>query len=291
MLAVPPALHLAHLRPRRTWRRTAVPHLQPGRPGGVSVRPRGGVRGRQLGGPGPPGQVSERAQGGVPGGPAFLRSNHARCHRFANLSLAAGPSAVPAGVCTAPTPPPGGRPAPSCPAAQPRPRTSPSQCLELPFVSTLSPAHVPPPQTLSPMTQVGLPPAPASPRHRAPWPWPGASGRTQGRSCRRFCGAQPPPRLLSSRPRLAVLLRAGRGSGGFSAAYRALDASESRCLGRWVWAWGASGRGGQRAGLRSGGAPQSQWGRRPGHCPPCTCRALWAHGALLPGPGVSALDV
>nr|KAF6267027.1 membrane frizzled-related protein [Pipistrellus kuhlii] len=45
----------------------------------------------------------------------------------------------------------------------------------------------------------------------------------------RFCGAEPPPRLLSSRPRLAVLLRAGRGSGGFSATYRALDASEKPC--------------------------------------------------------------
>ncbi|EPQ01766.1 Membrane frizzled-related protein, partial [Myotis brandtii] len=44
----------------------------------------------------------------------------------------------------------------------------------------------------------------------------------------RFCGAEPPPRLLSSRHRLAVLLRTGPGVGGvgFSATYRALDATE-----------------------------------------------------------------
>nr|KAF6325050.1 membrane frizzled-related protein [Myotis myotis] len=49
----------------------------------------------------------------------------------------------------------------------------------------------------------------------------------------RFCGAEPPPRLLSSRHRLAVLLRTGPGVGGvgFSATYRALDATESRCPG------------------------------------------------------------
>ncbi|ELK34060.1 Membrane frizzled-related protein, partial [Myotis davidii] len=47
----------------------------------------------------------------------------------------------------------------------------------------------------------------------------------------RFCGAEPPPRLLSSRHRLAVLLRTGPGGGGvgFSAAYRALDATEKPC--------------------------------------------------------------
>ncbi|XP_054580921.1 membrane frizzled-related protein [Eptesicus fuscus] len=45
----------------------------------------------------------------------------------------------------------------------------------------------------------------------------------------RFCGAEPPPRLLSSRRRLAVLLRTRRGSGGFWATYRALDATEKPC--------------------------------------------------------------
>ncbi|XP_004689233.1 PREDICTED: membrane frizzled-related protein [Condylura cristata] len=47
----------------------------------------------------------------------------------------------------------------------------------------------------------------------------------------RFCGAQPPHRLTSWRPQLAVLFRTDRGtsSGGFSATYRALNATENPC--------------------------------------------------------------
>ncbi|KAG8522216.1 Membrane frizzled-related protein [Galemys pyrenaicus] len=50
----------------------------------------------------------------------------------------------------------------------------------------------------------------------------------------RFCGTWPPRRLISWRPRLAVLLRTSHGlsSGGFSATYRALNATDSRCPGR-----------------------------------------------------------
>uniref|UniRef100_A0A8C3WXZ4 Membrane frizzled-related protein n=1 Tax=Catagonus wagneri TaxID=51154 RepID=A0A8C3WXZ4_9CETA len=48
----------------------------------------------------------------------------------------------------------------------------------------------------------------------------------------RFCGAEPPPpRLISSHHRLAVLLRTDHGTrgGGFSATYRALNATERPC--------------------------------------------------------------
>ncbi|XP_016063136.1 PREDICTED: membrane frizzled-related protein isoform X2 [Miniopterus natalensis] len=47
----------------------------------------------------------------------------------------------------------------------------------------------------------------------------------------RFCGAEPPPRLLSSHHQLAVLFRTDHSisSVGFSATYRALDASEKPC--------------------------------------------------------------
>lgn len=47
----------------------------------------------------------------------------------------------------------------------------------------------------------------------------------------RFCGAEPPPRLISSHQHLVVLFRTDRGisSGGFSATYQALNATESRC--------------------------------------------------------------
>uniref|UniRef100_A0A452FAH4 Membrane frizzled-related protein n=1 Tax=Capra hircus TaxID=9925 RepID=A0A452FAH4_CAPHI len=47
----------------------------------------------------------------------------------------------------------------------------------------------------------------------------------------RFCGAEPPPRLISSHHQLAVLFRTDHGFsiGGFSATYRALNATESPC--------------------------------------------------------------
>ncbi|XP_024607531.1 membrane frizzled-related protein [Neophocaena asiaeorientalis asiaeorientalis] len=47
----------------------------------------------------------------------------------------------------------------------------------------------------------------------------------------RFCGAEPPPRLISSHHQLAVLFRTdhGIGIGGFSATYRALNATENPC--------------------------------------------------------------
>ncbi|XP_045339120.1 membrane frizzled-related protein isoform X1 [Leopardus geoffroyi] len=47
----------------------------------------------------------------------------------------------------------------------------------------------------------------------------------------RFCGAEPPPRLISSSHQLVVLFRTDRGisSGGFSATYRALNATENPC--------------------------------------------------------------
>ncbi|XP_042760258.1 membrane frizzled-related protein isoform X3 [Panthera leo] len=49
--------------------------------------------------------------------------------------------------------------------------------------------------------------------------------------CGRFCGAEPPPRLISSSHQLVVLFRTDRGisSGGFSATYRALNATENPC--------------------------------------------------------------
>ena len=52
----------------------------------------------------------------------------------------------------------------------------------------------------------------------------------------RFCGAEPPPRLISSRHQLAVLFRTDHGfsAGSFSDTYRALNATESR----WPWALG-----------------------------------------------------
>ncbi|XP_032284038.1 membrane frizzled-related protein [Phoca vitulina] len=47
----------------------------------------------------------------------------------------------------------------------------------------------------------------------------------------RFCGAEPPPRLISSHQQLVVLFRTDRGisTGGFSATYRALNATENPC--------------------------------------------------------------
>ncbi|XP_036848530.2 membrane frizzled-related protein isoform X2 [Manis javanica] len=47
----------------------------------------------------------------------------------------------------------------------------------------------------------------------------------------RFCGAEPPPRLVSSHHQLAVLFRTNHGisSGGFSATYRALNATDNFC--------------------------------------------------------------
>ncbi|KAM8955250.1 membrane frizzled-related protein [Lycaon pictus] len=47
----------------------------------------------------------------------------------------------------------------------------------------------------------------------------------------RFCGAEPPPRLISSHQHLVVLFRMDRGisSGGFSATYQALNATENPC--------------------------------------------------------------
>ncbi|XP_075404907.1 membrane frizzled-related protein [Tenrec ecaudatus] len=47
----------------------------------------------------------------------------------------------------------------------------------------------------------------------------------------RFCGAEPPPPLVSSHHRLAVLFRTdhGFGSGGFSATYQALNATSKPC--------------------------------------------------------------
>ncbi|XP_076968779.1 membrane frizzled-related protein isoform X1 [Tamandua tetradactyla] len=47
----------------------------------------------------------------------------------------------------------------------------------------------------------------------------------------RFCGAEPPPRLSSSHRELAVLFRTHRGvsSGGFTATYQALNATENPC--------------------------------------------------------------
>lgn len=54
----------------------------------------------------------------------------------------------------------------------------------------------------------------------------------------RFCGAEPPPRLISSHQQLVVLFRTDRGisTGGFSATYRALNTTESRCP--WGCGWG-----------------------------------------------------
>ncbi|XP_029771172.1 membrane frizzled-related protein [Suricata suricatta] len=47
----------------------------------------------------------------------------------------------------------------------------------------------------------------------------------------RFCGAEPPPRLISSHRQLVVFFRTDRGisSGGFSAIYRALNVTENPC--------------------------------------------------------------
>ncbi|XP_001503264.1 membrane frizzled-related protein [Equus przewalskii] len=47
----------------------------------------------------------------------------------------------------------------------------------------------------------------------------------------RFCGAEPPPRLISWHHQLAVLFRTDHGisSGGFSATYRALNVTENPC--------------------------------------------------------------
>nr|XP_045750800.1 membrane frizzled-related protein isoform X2 [Mirounga angustirostris] len=47
----------------------------------------------------------------------------------------------------------------------------------------------------------------------------------------RFCGAEPPPRLISSHQQLVVLFRTDHGfsTGGFSATYRALNATENPC--------------------------------------------------------------
>ncbi|XP_034521867.1 membrane frizzled-related protein isoform X4 [Ailuropoda melanoleuca] len=47
----------------------------------------------------------------------------------------------------------------------------------------------------------------------------------------RFCGTDPPPRLISSHQQLVVFFRTDRGisTGGFSATYRALNATESGC--------------------------------------------------------------
>ncbi|XP_036775930.2 membrane frizzled-related protein isoform X2 [Manis pentadactyla] len=47
----------------------------------------------------------------------------------------------------------------------------------------------------------------------------------------RFCGAEPPPRLVSSHHQLAVLFRTDHGisSGGFSATYQALNATDNSC--------------------------------------------------------------
>ncbi|XP_059039338.1 membrane frizzled-related protein [Mustela lutreola] len=47
----------------------------------------------------------------------------------------------------------------------------------------------------------------------------------------RFCGAEPPPRLISLHQQLVVLFRTDRGisTGGFSATYRALNTTENPC--------------------------------------------------------------
>lgn len=125
---------------------------------------------------------------------------------------------------------------PSCGPSRPRecPWTFPSPVAGVhAFVNTLSTAHVssPDPESHDP----GLSPAPSSLTQGSRLLGPGGprAPRPALLLLRRFCGAAPPPRLLSSRHRLAVLLRTGPGSGGvgFSAAYRALDATESRCPG------------------------------------------------------------
>ncbi|XP_004585302.2 membrane frizzled-related protein isoform X1 [Ochotona princeps] len=63
----------------------------------------------------------------------------------------------------------------------------------------------------------------------------------------RFCGAEPPPRLVSSHHELAVLLRTDRGisSGGFSATFRAFNATENPC--------------GPREFCQDGGCKSLQW--------------------------------
>ncbi|XP_037003058.2 membrane frizzled-related protein isoform X2 [Artibeus jamaicensis] len=64
----------------------------------------------------------------------------------------------------------------------------------------------------------------------------------------RFCGAQLPPRLVSSHHQLAVLFRTGHGisSMGFSAIYRALNATENPC-------------GPQESSCQDGGCKSLQW--------------------------------
>ncbi|XP_045750801.1 membrane frizzled-related protein isoform X2 [Mirounga angustirostris] len=88
----------------------------------------------------------------------------------------------------------------------------------------------------------------------------------------RFCGAEPPPRLISSHQQLVVLFRTDHGfsTGGFSATYRALNATESR----WPWVSGC-GCGGASRRTRKGSGPRS--GHRKGsvgaqacpRAPPC----------------------
>ncbi|XP_039722571.1 membrane frizzled-related protein [Pteropus medius] len=64
----------------------------------------------------------------------------------------------------------------------------------------------------------------------------------------RFCGAEPPPRLISSYHQLAVLFRTDRGinSRGFSATYQALNATENPC-------------GPRESSCRDGGCENLQW--------------------------------
>lgn len=125
---------------------------------------------------------------------------------------------------------------PSCGPSRPRerPRTFPSPVAGVhAFVDTLSTHTCLPPDPES--HDPGLSPTRSSLTQSSRLLGPGGSGapRPALLSLCRFCGAEPPPRLLSSRHRLAVLLRTGPGVGGvgFSATYRALDATESRCPG------------------------------------------------------------
>lgn len=79
------------------------------------------------------------------------------------------------------------------------------------------------------------------------WVQPGDHGQDES-ALGRFCGAEPPPRLISSHHELAVLLRTDRGisSGGFSATFRAFNATESWCP------WTQHGGGGGQQGGRTG---------------------------------------